>query len=82
MLFEVVADWAVDLHAHDSHAAALTEQLLHLFAEIAAFYAEGLVVHLNIRVAGDAEHGLFQHVVHLEHMVSIGEQNVLGENVA
>ena len=82
VLFEVVADGTVDFHAHDSHTAALPQQLFHLFAKISAFYAEGLVVHLNIRIAGNAEHGLFKYIVHLEHMVSVGEQNILGENIA
>lgn len=72
----------IDLHADDSHAAALPQQLFHLFAKISAFYAEGLVVHLNIRIAGNAEHSLFKYVVHLEHMVSVGEQNILSENIA
>ena len=82
VLFEMVADGTVDLHAHDSHAAALPQQLFHLFAKISAFYAEGLIVHLNIRIAGNAEHGLFKYIVHFEHMVSVGEQNILGENIA
>lgn len=60
----------------------LPQQLFHLFAKISAFYAEGLIVHLNIRIAGNAEHGLFKYIVHFEHMVSVGEQNILGENIA
>lgn len=82
VLFEVVADGTVELHAHDSHAAALPQQLFHLFAKISAFYAEGFIVHLNIRIAGNAEHGLFKYIVHFEHMVSVGEQNILSENIA
>ena len=78
----MVADGTADLHAHDSHAAALPQQLFHLFAKISAFYAEGLIIHLNIRIAGNAEHGLFKYIVHFEHMVSVGEQNILGENIA
>ena len=46
----MVADGTVDLHAHDSHAAALPQQLFHLFAKISAFYDEGFIVHLNIDV--------------------------------
>ncbi len=60
----------------------LPQQLFHLFAKISAFYAEGLVIHLNIRIAGNAEHGLFKYIVHFKHMVSVGEQNILGENIA
>lgn len=60
---------------------ALPQQLFHLFAKISAFYAEGFIVHLNIRIAGNAEHGLFKYIVHFEHMVSVGEQNILGENM-
>ena len=82
ILLEMVADRAVELDAHHRHAAALAQQLFHLFAEVALIRAKGLVVRVDVRIAGDAEHGFFQHVVHLEHIARVFEQDVLDRHIA
>ena len=81
VFLEVVADRAVEFNAHHGHTAALAQELFHPFAEVPLLRAERFVVRIDVRVAGDAEHGFFQHVVHLEHMVRVFEQDILDRNV-
>ena len=78
----MVADGAGQLDAHDRHATAAAQQLFHLGAEIALLRAEGFVIRVDIRITGDAEYGLFQHVVHFEYMAGVFEQNILNGYIA
>ena len=82
VFLKMIADRPVQFNAHDRHPAALAKQLLHFPAEVALLRAEGLVVRVDIRVAGDAEYGLFQHVVHLKYTAGVFEQNILDRDIA
>ena len=83
-LSKVPADGRGKLHAHDAQPPELPQQLFHLGAQVdlAAVRRERLVVRVDVRIARDAEHDLFERAVHLKHAVCVKQQDLLERNVA